>query len=139
MFKPEQFTPTQWDTREGKAKFANHFQKFVLSGFQRQLFPKWFYIRLSMTFGHIAHYDHDGFYSTWFRTSKDRVQFLEWTVNSRYAGIGDPAYTYSDVEKALAAWVRQSGLITQWHACLAEETEQTERGQLARLLMKYPQ
>lgn len=103
-FTAAQFTPTKWDTAEDKAKFANHFVRFVEGGFKESVFPKWFYRRLSMTFGHIAHYNKAGFYDQWFSTADRRIEFIE---NVRRSSIyGDPAWTYSDVEKVLQGWVR---------------------------------
>jgi len=65
-FYPVDFIATQHSSASDKAKFANHFVRFVESGYRRTLFFKWFYTRLSMTFGHIAHYNIDGFYAEWF-------------------------------------------------------------------------
>jgi hypothetical protein len=103
MFDPFQFTPTQWDSSADKAKFANHFIRFVESGFNWGLFPKWFYKRLSMTFGHIAHYNQQIFYDVWFRTPQIQAEFLSHAVN--YNVVGDPTFTYSDVEKELKKWI----------------------------------
>ncbi|MHA2046150.1 MAG: hypothetical protein ACW99G_15265 [Candidatus Thorarchaeota archaeon] len=104
QFNAEQFTPTQFDTAEQKAKFANHFVKFVESGFKREKFPKWFYTRLSMTFGHIAHYNLDGFYAQWFTTTERQMEFLNHTLN--HPCYGQPEYTYSDVEKEIIEWLK---------------------------------
>lgn len=65
MFTANQFTATKWESAEQKAKFANHFVRFVKSGFKPTLFYSWFYKRLSMTFGHIAHFNRQGFWHTW--------------------------------------------------------------------------
>ena len=103
LFTAEQFTPTKFDTAEDKAKFANHFVRFVESDFKSTLFPKWFYTRLSMTFGHIAHYNQSGFYSEFFESTMDKVRFLEQT---RLAGCyGSPEHTYCDVERVIVKWV----------------------------------
>ena len=111
MFKPEQFTSTQWSSAEDKAKFANHFVTFVRSRYDNRLFYSWFYERLSQTFSHITHDNRRGFYKTWFKTRTRQLQFLERTA--KYGQGGNSADTYSDVEKALAEWVKQSGLIEQ--------------------------
>lgn len=100
-FTAEQFTPTQWDTAADKAKFANHFVRFVASGYKETLFYDWFYKRLSNTFGHIAHYDRIGFYNHFFRDKTAQLYFM--TATRQGGGYGDPAYTYSDVEKAIKA------------------------------------
>ena len=115
VFGPHnRFTPTQFSTPEDKAKFANHLVRFVQAGFPRTLFPKWFYRQLSGMFGHIAHYDINGFYHEWFSTP-DRKQ--KWIARvSTWRSYGDPAWTYSDVEKVVQMWMRS----TQGHSSMAE-------------------
>jgi hypothetical protein len=144
QFTAEQFTPTEWNSAEDKAKFANHFVRFVESGYKPSLFEKWFYTRLSNTFGHIAHYDRGGFYATFFETLRDQLRFLEITAGNyglysdRSGGIcGDPQFTYSDVERALRNWARENQLVEKAKAALGQETETAERAELARLQAKY--
>jgi hypothetical protein len=136
-FTAEQFTPTEWSSAADKAKFANHFVRFVESGFKATLFYDWFYTRLNGTFGHIAHYNRRGFYDTWFSGTAERLNFLRHTERDRSWQYGDPAFTYSDVEKVLVAWVRESGLVEKYRAALSAETEASERAQLERLKAKY--
>ncbi len=124
LFTASQFTPTKFDTAEDKAKFANHFVRFVESDFRSTLFPKWFYTRLSMTFGHIAHYNQSGFYSEFFESTMDKVRFLEQT---RLAGCyGSPEHTYCDVERVIVKWVRDSGIESLYRERLAEEIKAKE-------------
>lgn len=135
VFTAEQFTPTQWDTAAQKAKFANHFLDFVESGFPASKFPKWFYTRLSMTFGHIAHFNREGFYETFFTTPQDKVRFLEFTLQ---AGChGDPAFIYSDVEKALKAYLEKVSALSMYQKIARAEQEKAERATLAALKAKY--
>jgi hypothetical protein len=98
-------------------------------------FSKDFYRRLSMCFGHIAHYNREGFYQHFFTTTADKLNFLrqccEWSMG------GQPEYTFSDVEKRLAVWIRQAGLLKKYETQLAEEQEAVERRVLARLKAKY--
>lgn len=108
LFTASQFVGTQFDTSEDKAKFANQFLRFVSAGFRRTLFPQWFYRRLSMTFGHIAHYNQAGFYENFFTTPKGKVEFIAICLNG--GGYGDPAYTYSDVEKELKKWLLRNAV-----------------------------
>lgn len=136
IFTASQFTPTKWDTAENKAKFANHFVRFVRGDMAEILFPKWFYTKLSNTFGHIAHYNQHGFYDYFFRNEETRLDFLRQTING--GGYGDPAYTYSDVEKALKQWLRDSGEVERYRALRDAALETAERAQLARLQAKYP-
>lgn len=103
VFSANQFTATKWETAEQKAKFANHFVRFATNGCRATMFPQWFYTRLSMTFGHIAHYDRSGFYSTWFSDRAGASEFFDRVAG--WVAYGDPEYTYSDVERALQQWV----------------------------------
>lgn len=129
------FTPTQFDDEGVKHKFAEHFVKFVEAGMPPSMFPDWFYKKLSHTFGHIAHYNRDGFLKTWFMTPDDRQRFIERVI--RHPAYGDPAFTYSDVEKALKAWVVRTNQLERYTKAAAAETEKTERAELAYLKAKY--
>jgi len=106
IFNENQFVATQWDTAEQKAKFANHFVRFINGGFKITMFPKWFYTRLSMTRGHIAHFNLHGFYDEWFSDIESQKRFIQhWIVGAVY---GDPTYTYSDVENALQSYLQKA-------------------------------
>ena len=135
QFTAEQFTPTKWNTREDKAKFCQQFVRLVEGGFAETLFPKWFYARLSMAFGHIAHYNIVGFYDTWFSDERKQLDFLEYTA--RYTACGDPAWTYSDAEHVIQRWLMQSGLIEKYRAIVAGKAEASERALLAHPKQKY--
>lgn len=101
-------TPTTFSTVADKEKFLKHFQRFVKSGYNKNLFYKWFYTRLSMTFGHIAHDNIEGFYQEFFTTPEDIERF--WHQTRSYPCYGDPAYTYSDVEKVIQAHYQGSNV-----------------------------
>jgi len=139
LFKSTDFTATQWDDAEQKAKFANHFVRFVQADFPQSLFPKWFYTRLSMTFGHIAHYNQLGFWETYFTTLDDKIAFLEYTMQG--GGYGDSTYTYSDVEKAIQSWLftneQEPWNLHALRQRLTKHTEINEREQLKYLQEKY--
>ena len=103
------FTATQWKTSEQKERFAQQFKKFVLNNFQAKDFPKWFYTRLSMTFGNIAHYNQNGFFDYWFSNTDRKQSFIQSCLT--YPCYGCPTFTYSDVEKYLQNWIKEeSGL-----------------------------
>ena len=129
------FTPTQWDTAQDKAAFAKQFVRFLQSDFAAKHFTDKFYRRLSNTFGHIAHYNRGGFWDTFFTTTADKVRFLERTL--QHPCYGDPAWTYSDVERALQGWLQVDGTLDRYRQRLAEETEAAERAELVRLQRKY--
>jgi len=99
------FTPTEFSTVADKQKFAKQFIKFVEWGFNRKQFPKWFYTRLSMTFGMIAHYNQNGFYEHYFSDGERWPAAFIRDVMS-HPRYGDPAFTYSDVEAYLQSWLQ---------------------------------
>ena len=85
----------------------------------------------------IAHYNRGGFWDTFFTSTADKVRFLRITV--QYPCYGDPAWTFSDVEQAVQAWLKAEGTLEQYQQRLADETEDGERAVLARLQKKYGQ
>lgn len=131
------FAPTQWDSATTKAAFARQFIKFVESDFSMKSFPKTFYTRLSMTFGHIAHYNQIGFFDTFFRSTVDKVRFLRMTL--RHSCCGDPKFTYCDVEKFLQNWLEENEILDKYEYRLDCELEEGERAMLASLKLKYPE
>jgi len=106
-FTADDFVPTQWDSAEKKAKFANHLMRFIANDFPRSQFHKEFYRRLSMTFGHIAHYDSAGFYAHYFESAERKQKFLKACM--AWPCYGDSAFTYSDVERAVIARLKGGG------------------------------
>lgn len=134
-FTSSQFKPTKWDTADDKVAFAKQFVRFVQSDFAAKHFTERFYRRLSNTFGHIAHYNRGGFWDTFFTSTADKVQFLEQTL--QHPCYGDPAWTYSDVERALQKWLQADGALERYRHRLSEEIEAAERAELARLQRKY--
>ena len=118
IFQASQFTATKWNTAEDKARMASKITKFILNGFQQPAFTKELYKRLSTMFGHIAEYDIHGFYHVWF---EDDAACLKWAENAMKGGVlgfvvGDPAWTWSDVEKALQAWMKENRIVEQIHS-----------------------
>jgi hypothetical protein len=133
-FTSAEFTPTKWDSAEAKADFANKLCQFIAADFKESLFTKAFYNRLSMTCGHIAHYNREGFFGTFFRDLAGKADFLEQTL--QWPCFGDPAWTYCDVERAVQRRLRQCDL-TAYRALRAAEIERRERETLQRLSAKY--
>ncbi len=137
MFKPEQFAATEWDTAETKARFANKLRTFILAGFPQAKFDNPFYKRLSMTFGHIAHYDRGGFYAAQFSSTDARIRFLQNILS--WPCHGSPLFTYSDVERAIKAWLRTVDVLEDLCKADLAERERRERALLAQLQAKYPE
>ena len=102
---PSEFIPTKHSKVEDKEKFAEQFKKFVLGGFKKEDFTKWFYVQLSYVFGNIAHYDQAGFYNYHFSRPADTFAFVMQCI--QHPCYGSPNFTYSDVEKHLQVWLRE--------------------------------
>jgi hypothetical protein len=134
-FIADRFTSTKWEGADKKAKFARQFIRFVQSDFAKCQFPNTFYVRLSLTFGHIAHFNQSGFFDTFFTTTEGKIRFLCQTL--QHPCWGDPAFTYSDVERALQSWLREGAVLSKYEQRLADETEAKEKSTLARLQAKY--
>jgi len=134
-FEPDHFTATQWSTAEDKVKFANALMKFIADEFPRQSFSKSLYQRLSNTFGHIAHYNQNGFYSVFFERDADKLAFLDQTL--RWPCYGDPTYTFCDVERAVQRRLRAANVIEVFRMREADATRTRELDILARLQAKY--
>jgi hypothetical protein len=134
-FRDSEFTPTEFSSAADNAWFANHLLRFIAEDFPPTLFTKRFYNRLSMTFGHIAHYNMLGFWGVFFEGLPGKIRFLERIV--AWPCHGDPAFTHCDVERAIARRVAAAGLIRRYRAALAGEIEQHQRLQLDRLKAKY--
>jgi hypothetical protein len=116
-FTANRFTPTKWQSADDKARFAKQFIRFVQSDFSMEQFPKTFYVRLSLTFGHIAHYNQHGFFDTFFTTTEGKVRFLRLTL--AHPCWGDPAFTYSDVERASQGWLREGAFLNKYEQRLS--------------------
>ena len=140
--KPAEFTAkdffnTNFTTAEDKAKWANKFTKFILGGFQRSSFKKEIYKQLHHMFGHCAEYDLDGFYCTWFEDTYKYLHWVETIATTWLAGIGQPQFTWSDVEIKLVHWIRDNNIHDQIAGYLQAETEQRERATLKVLQDRY--
>ena len=139
-FTPDQFTATKYDTAEAKAKAANDLASFVERGMPEKGWRKGIYYTLHLhLFGHIAHYDQWGFFGTWFSTPEQRADWIEYALKGGWVGlgIGDPAYTWSDVELAFTSWLRDSGLSERFAREASDTIETRERAQLAALKARY--
>ena len=136
-FTAKDFTTTNFATAEDKAKWVNKFTKFVLGGFQRNSFKKEIYRQLHHMFGHCAEYDLDGFYCTWFEDTYKCLQWVETIATTWLTGIGQPQFTWSDVEIKLIQWIRDNNIQDQIAGYLQAATEQKERATLKLLQNRY--
>jgi len=136
-FTAKDFTATNFATAEDKAKWANKFTKFILGGFQRNSFKKEIYKQLQHMFGHCAEYDLNRFYFTWFENTYKCLHWQETVTTTWLAGIGQPQFTWSDVEIKLVKWIRDNNIHDQVAGYLQAETEQKERATLKVLQDRY--
>ena len=134
-FLPSEFVPTKFSTSQDKADFGNTFLHFIESEWARTAFSKSFYNRLSMCFGHIAHYNRTQFYEEWFSSLAAQVQFLKHTL--RCPCYGDPEYTFSDVERAIQREIGNRNYLARYELRLAEEQQATDLVLLRQLESKY--
>lgn len=131
----EQFVATKFDSAAAKADFGNQLLAFIAEDFPRKRFTLKFYCVLCQHFGMITHYDQHGFWAEFFTSTADKLRFLEEI--SSYPCWGDPAFTFSDLERAVVARIRAAGLVARLRAALAQETEAAERALLNRLQARY--
>ena len=134
-FSPCEFVPTEFSTAADKADFGNTFLHFLDADCERNLFTKKFYNRLSMTFGHIAHYDIHGFYGTWLTADRHKAAFVQRTL--RWPCHGDPKFTFCDVEHAIQRVVRQRNYLAQYELRASQVLSSVEVRELERLEAKY--
>jgi hypothetical protein len=105
LFHARHFQPTEWDTAEEKAEFANQFVRFVESGFSRQFFTGKFYQRMVCMFGFHAFPNSQNFWEYYFGAEAGRMRFIESCLERRHEG--DPARTYADVHSFLQLWLEE--------------------------------
>jgi hypothetical protein len=134
-FLPSDFTATKFSTAADKAEFGNTLLRFIESEWALALFTKSFYNRLSMCFGHIAHYNRTQFYEEWFSSLAAQVRFLKHTL--RFPCYGDPEYTFSDAERAIQREIVNRNYLARYELRLAEEQQATDLALLRQLENKY--
>ncbi|MDT8350950.1 hypothetical protein [Roseomonas mucosa] len=135
LLRAEDFTATKFDDDAAKAAFGNQLLAFIAEDFPRKRFTLRFYRVLCQHFGMIAHYDVHGFWTEYFTSTTDKLRFLkELTAHPCW---GDPAFTFSDLERAVIARLRSAGLVARLRSTLARATEAGERALLNRLQACY--
>ena len=115
------FTETKFNSASDKAAFGLQFLKFVASDFAQAGFTNKFYNRLNKTFGHIAHYNRDGFFQTHFSDTASKINFLKMTM--AYPCYGEPIFTFCDVESEIQKRLLQSGVFHELNIRLNQEVE----------------
>ena len=134
-FLLSEFVPTKFSSAADKAEFGNALLHFLEADCAQELFTKRLYSRLSMTFGHIAHYDRASFYDTWFTRARHKAAFVQKTL--RWPCHGDPEYTFSDVEQAIQRVIQERNYLARFELKAAEALRAAELKELERLEAKY--
>lgn len=129
------FTPTRFTPASTKCWFAVHYLRFVASDFPRHQFTQRFYSQLMHTCGHIAHYSLLGFWTEFFTSTANKIEFLDQTV--RHHCHGQPDHTWPDVERLIIRRMRAADLLALYQSRFRAECHAGERAELARLLAKY--
>ena len=75
-------------------------------------------------FGHIAHYNSEGFYSTWFSTNAQQLGWIEYIL--KFTPYDDPAWTWCDVEKEFIDWLKKNETAFKGNLSLGAYQEKTE-------------
>lgn len=134
------FTQTPWATPKDKLLAITQLIKFIESGCGATKFTKRAYDMLYLhCFGHIAHYNRSGFYYTWFSTPEQRAEWVVYVRRGGAFGLHDERRTdlWGDVERALLAWLDESGFGDYLIQAGSDNTERRERELLAKLQDKY--
>jgi len=118
-----QFTRTKWDGPDAKMKYARRLCRFLERNCPKKSWNKAFYNRLSQMFGFIAHYNALGFWEERLSSPQRRLATLQ--VILRHPCYGDPAWTWSDVEKAVQAFVRANGLLAQYETAALQAAQES--------------
>ena len=135
LLQAAMFRPTKWDSAEDKARFGNQLLGFIATDFDKAKWTNAFYGVLHSHFGLIAFYDMHGFWGEYFADLPGKLRFLRDVT--QHPCYGDPAYTFSDLERAVIERLRAAGLVERLREAVARDTEAIERALLRKLLSKY--
>lgn len=134
--KKENMTSTQFHSATEKETTLERFKRFFIKGCPETMFTKTLYDYASNMYGHIAHYDRQGYYQTWFTNPKQISEWFKWAL--QHPCYGDPAFTRSDVEKSLKIWIAESSILNHYKQLADNALQQIELAELKRLKVKYP-
>jgi hypothetical protein len=107
-FTSNMFASTEHTSSKEKAEWANRLASFIFNGFKYVDFSNLIYTRLSNCFGHIAHYNRETFYDTWFSSPAKQADFIKHTLCHK--SCGDPKFTFSDVEQQFKKWLSEQNI-----------------------------
>lgn len=93
------FQDSEYMSAKEKDQVLKAWERFIVGGFKRKDFTKALYHHLYQGCSFIAHYDIEGFYSTYFRKPSNTVQFLQQF---------DRDYGLCSAEYGDSWWIRHS-------------------------------
>jgi hypothetical protein len=129
------FTSTKFHTVDDKAWFANALLKFLADDCPRSGFTDRLYVRLSNSYGHIAHYDRQSFFEHFFLALETKVEFLEQTL--QWPCYGSAEFTFCDVEILVQSRITTANLLAIVKAQRDSDITRRERELFERLKAKY--
>jgi hypothetical protein len=109
LFTAKQFTATKFASPEKKAHVANSLIAFLADGCPRKKFTPTLYRAVSNMWGHMAEGNIEGFWQQWFSTPGRIYNFCLKIVG--HEPCGDPAYTFSDVERAVGQYLSEGDFL----------------------------
>jgi hypothetical protein len=137
-FNASQFGATNFTTAEAKAGAANALASFVECGFEERRFTKAVYNALYLhLFGHIAHYNRNGFYGEWFSTVEDRIRWCQRVLD--WVPYGEPEHTWVDVERAFKKWLKNRNIPIQLRERAENDALYDSVYSIAAATLKYAQ
>lgn len=131
-------------TARNKRRFFDTFCLWLAGGCNRALWMRdeqimYEALHLSL-FGHVAEFTAHGFYGSWFETPQDRARWVEYARRGGAHGLHpiERSDLWGDVERAIIAWLNESGVGDALIEDGRSDTERQEREQLRTLLARYP-
>ncbi|ATQ70774.1 hypothetical protein CQW49_22595 (plasmid) [Methylosinus trichosporium OB3b] len=109
--------------------------KFLADDCPRSGFTDRLYVRLSNSFGNIAHHDRRGFFEHYFLAFETKAEFIEQTL--KWPCYGSAEFTFCDVEIVVQSRITTASLLAIVKAQRDSDIARREREQLARLKAKY--
>jgi len=132
------FKDVEFMSAKEKEKVVEDFRRFLKSNFDRKHFTKRLYRHLHLHCSFIAHYDIDGFYTTYFDEPEMTTEFLNQFLTGKSAELKGTWWLsgdYADVNKAMykvAREIAKEGLI----ACLRDKQYRIDMARARALIEK---
>lgn len=119
-----------------KSAFANQFVRLVCSKFSLTEFPKWFYMKLSCTFGLSGLWDRENFYSSHFIGTVKQHDFIKRCVEYKVVGLAN--WTMGDAETAIQQWLKDNFILQALAIKIQEEKDEQEKFKVGKVYVIHP-